>query len=69
MSWLRATAAWAAGAIVLALAPACCAPTAAHAQASREALAAKLPASNLSGDQAHQDIARLIATVDEAVRA
>ncbi len=45
----------------LALGALCIAPSSALAQQTREELAAKLPASNLSGDAMHQDVAQLLA--------
>ena len=58
MAWFRSPAICAMG---LALAAACVMPTRAPAQQTREELASQLPASNLSGDQAHQDVQRLLA--------
>jgi hypothetical protein len=46
---------------VLALSTLCIAPRTAPAQQTREELAAKLPASNLSGDAMHQDICNMFA--------
>jgi DmsE family decaheme c-type cytochrome len=59
--WLGGPAALALGVIALALGALCLAPTPAPAQQTREELAANLPASNLSGDAMHQDVATLLA--------
>ncbi|MET0232897.1 MAG: cytochrome c3 family protein, partial [Rhodanobacteraceae bacterium] len=60
MAWLRGAAAYASGAIVFALALGFLLPATAPAQQTREELASQLPATNLSGDQAHQDVQRLL---------
>ena len=59
--WLRGPAAFALGVLAFALGAVCLAPKPAPAQQTREELAAKLPASNLSGDAMHQDVATLLA--------